>query len=264
MLMFHDDLTSKVEAERPHEPDKKTGAGKSLKRIFRQDEPFKKIESQPATVSLFMNRKRLSIFLHLCQNPCDHTRSIARSLGIGLADANWHLGQLFQKGYVESVKLKGKRVYWPTGMILPNDIEIVKTLRNDWAQQIVNMISESGGDTRQKIVVAGMEEIQQNVNAWLGILTSVGLLDKTGHRMNARYRIAAKIPLKVAEYDYAAKRFSAIILNLLRNDGLMPKKARLRGSRLYVNVKLPSENIKLSIECNPLAPLNRIMKLKKS
>jgi predicted transcriptional regulator len=256
--MFHDDVVGKVEAEKPSTPGKESSAGKSLKKIFRQDETLKKIENQPASVSMLMNPIRLSLFLHLCQNPCDHTRSIARNMGVTLTGINWHLGQLFQKGYLESINIKGKRVYWPTGMVMQEDILIVKTIRNEWAQQIIKVISENNGETRQKCIVSKMQTIQQNVNVWLDNMTTDGLLEKHGHRMNARYSVATKIPLKVAEYDDAAKGFSANILISLRNDGLMPNKPRFRGSRLSVNVKLPSGKRRLNIECSPMAPLRRV------
>jgi len=255
--MFNADL-EKTEAENSARPGKESSAGKSLKKIFRQDETLKRIENQPASVSMLMNSQRLSIFLHLCKNPCDHTRSIARNLGVGLTVVNWHLGQLFQKGYIESANIKGKRAYWPTGMVLPDDVEIVKTLGNEWAQQILKIIKKAG-NTRQNKIVLEMQEIQQNVNVWLEIMTTVGLLDKSGNRMSVRYRIAAKIPVKVAKYDDSAKKYSVIIINSFRNDGLMPKKARLRGTRLSVDVKLPSGTRRLSIECSPLAPLRRIL-----
>jgi predicted transcriptional regulator len=259
MIMLDSNL-----AEKFNSSGKESSAGKSLKRIFRQDENLKKIENQPASISMLMNSRRMDIFLHLCQNPCDHTRSIARKMGENLTAVNWHLGQLFQKGYIESANIKGKRVYWPTGMVMPGDVEMVKTLRNGWALQIFKAISESEVGARQKSIVIKMQEIQQNVNVWLEIMTSVGLLEKVGQHMGTRYRIPAKMSEKVAEYDNTAKQYSETVLSTLKNDGLMPNKSRLRGSRLSVNVKLPFGTKKVSIECNPLAPLKGVLKNKKS
>lgn len=257
--MFIDDIAQKGEEEKSTKLGKKSSAGKSLKKIFRQDETLKKIENQPASVSILMNPVRLSIFLHLCQNPCDHTRSIARNMDVSLTVINWHLGQLFRNGYIESTNIKGKRIYWPAEMILPDDLPIVKILRNDWANKIIKAISDNGGDARQKELVEKIQVIQQNVNVWLVSMTSAGVLDKVGHRMSARYRISTKIPIKIAEYDDAAKCFSVNLLDLLKKDGLMPKKTKLRGSRFSVNVNLPMGNRRLSIECNPLAQLRRIL-----
>ena len=97
------------------QPEK--SAGKALKRIFRQDDILSKIEEQPASFSLLMNPTRLKIYIHLCQNPCDHTRSIARAIETSLTTVNWHLGQLLEHEYLEAKTINGKKAYWPAGML---------------------------------------------------------------------------------------------------------------------------------------------------
>ena len=257
MSMFNAPLDSQPAKLEQAEQAKNTSAGRSLKKIFHQDDSLKKIEAQPATFSLLMNPIRFSVYLHLFNKPCDHTRSIARSVGFSTTAINWHLGQLSEKGYIESVDTKGKKLYWPSGMMFKIDIPTVEALRQPYAIPILKVISKNGEPVSQKHIVAGLKEVQQNVDVWLVHLLSAGLLERTGKRKEARFSIASNLSERISHYDSEARKCSNKVISILRADGLMPVNPRLRRSRLCVYVKLPRETRKLNLECNPLAPARR-------
>ena len=233
-------------------------AGNALRRIFKQDDILGKIEEQPASFSLLMNPTRMKIFIHLCQNPCDHTRSIALAICTSLTTVNWHLGQLLEYGYLEARMVNCKKLYWPAGMLMstgvtvPEDAEIISCLRHEIPPKILNIISKNPG-ARQKHIVEKMQMKQQNIDFWLNKMEKCRIILRKGKGMGTTFHISEHFTAKITDYDEAARIFSKVILKLLYNDGLMPKNARFKGSRMGVDVKLPSGNRRIHLECSPLA-----------
>ena len=235
----------------------KSSAGKALKRIFRQDDILGKIEEQPASFSLLMNSTRLKIYIHLCQNPCDHTRSISRAIETSLTTVNWHLGQLLEHEYLEAKTVNGKKAYWPGGMLVSKDAELVNCMRQDIVPQIMRKISNEGA--RQKDIVKDMNMKQQNIDFWLKKMISCGILERKGKGMGTTYQISKKLAKKVAEFDSEARTFSRIVFDLFYYDGLMPSNQRFKGTRVSIDVKLPSGKNRIHLECNPLAIIRRFV-----
>ena len=233
-------------------------AGRALKRIFKQDDILGRIRQQPASFSLLMNPTRLNIFIYLCQNPCDHTRSIARNIG-SLTTVNWHLKQLLEHGYVEAKVVNQKKLYWPKGMLLDNDLELIGCMRKDLARKIIGTISQKG-EIRQKEIVKTLGVRQQNIDFWLLKMMDCGLIVKKGQGIGATYAISKESAKKVKRYDEKARAFSMTIMQLLHNDGLMPEKKRYKGTRLSVQVNLPDGKRRIHIECSPMAAIRRYVR----
>ena len=240
----------------PETPREET-AGKRLKKIFHQDDIFANIEEQSASSSLLMHPLRRSIFIHLCQNPCDHTRSIARKMGKSLSAVNWNLGRLLEKGYIESSKSDGRKIYWPTGMIERRDLRAVSLLRVHWSHRILKIIHEANGHVRQKDMVAFIGINQQNVDFWVEKLISAGILKKTANVSAPTYSLEPNFIRRVRHYDGRVGDFAGKTLGRLKKDGLLPKGFRLRGSRLTVEIRLPAGRTTIHLECNPMASARR-------
>lgn len=233
-------------------------AGRALKRIFKQDDILSRIEEQPASFSLLMNPTRMKIFIHLCQNPCDHTRSISRAIETSLTTVNWHLGQLLEYEYLEARMVNRKKLYWPKGMLKPNDAEMISFLRHEVPPKIIEIISQNPG-ARQKLIIKKMQMKQQNIDFWLKKIEKSQIILRKGKGMGTTFHISEHFEAKVAEYNKAARQFSKGILELLYNDGLMPKNARFKGSRLGVDIILPSGKRRIHLECSPLANLRGLI-----
>ena len=227
-------------------------AGRALKRIFKQDDILSKIEEQPASFSLLMNSTRMKIFIHLCQNPCDHTRSISRAIETSLTTVNWHLGQLLEYDYLEARMLNRKKLYWPTGLLMIEDTEMVGCLRHDIPPKILNILSKNPG-ARQKLIIKKMSMKQQNIDFWLKKMEKCHIIQRKGKGMGTTFHISEHFAAKIEEYEKAARQLSKKVLELLYNDGLMPKNARFKGYRLGVDIKLPSGKRRIHLECSPLA-----------
>ncbi len=227
-------------------------AGRALKRIFKQDDILSKIEEQPASFSLLMNPTRMKIFIHLCQNPCDHTRGISRAMETSLTTVNWHLGQLLEYEYLEAKMVNRKKLYWLTGMLKPEDAEMVSYLRHEIPPQIIEIISHNP-EARQKLIIKKMQMKQQNIDFWLKKMEKCQIIQCKGKGMGMTFHISEHFTSKMDDYDKAARNYSKQIIEILHYDGLMPKNARFKGSRLGVDVKLPSGKRRIHLECSPLA-----------
>ncbi|MCK5642033.1 MAG: winged helix-turn-helix transcriptional regulator, partial [Gammaproteobacteria bacterium] len=211
-------------------------------------------EEQPASFSLLMNSTRMIIYTHLCQNPCDHTRSIARAIKISLTTVNWHLGQLLEYEYLEAKMVNRKKLYWPTAMLKPEDAEMISCLRHDIPPKILGIISKNS-KVRQKLIVENMHMKQQNIDFWLKKMENSQIIQREGKGMGMTFHISEYFTSKIDDYDKAARNYSKQILEILHYDGLMPKNARFKGSRLGVDIKLPSGKRRIHLECSPLGGL---------
>lgn len=236
--------------------------GRALKRVFRQEDLLRKIEPQPATESFLMSDSRRRIFQHLCQNPCDHVRGVAKATGTSAPASGWQLNALKKAYLLESITLRRKKVYWPRDMLDYQDIPAAEMFRRVWAGQLLALAlrTQKNGMTESE-AVEELRESQQKVNNWLGLMSLVGILAKSGAGRGARYKISSDFIKKVRYYEARAEGYSVFLLGLVETDGLIPKGPRLTGTTLSVNVKLPSGRRRLRLECNPLATAARVMKI---
>ena len=233
-------------------PESGKTVGRALKRIFKQDDILSKIEEQPASFSLLMNPTRLKIFIHLCQNPCDHTRSISRAIETSLTTVNWHLGQLLEYEYLEAIMVNRKKLYWPKDMLKSKDAEMISYFRHEIPPMILEIIRKNPG-ARQKLIVEKMQMKQQNIDFWLKKMEKCKIILRKGKGMGTTFHVSEYFTTMIDYYDKAARHYSKAILELLYNDGLMPKNTRFKGSRLGVDIKLPLGKPRIHLECSPLA-----------
>ena len=229
-------------------------AGRSLKRIFRQDDFLRRVHVQPAESSLLMNRTRMAVFIHLYACPGDHVRSVARKAGVNLNSAKLHLDRLESAGYIDSATLFGRKGFFPKGMVKAGDMGMVMTLRHGWALNLVKLAGERRGG-RQADFARSAGASQQLTDSRLRRLESVGLVRKEGKGRAARYFVGTSVPGKYLAYAGSAKRVARDTASLLGRDGLSPFGARVRGTRLSVTVHTPGAKSTLHLECNPLACL---------
>lgn len=241
-------------------PAEKSRMGRALKRVFRQEDLLKGVEEQPASVSFLMNDVRRAIFLHLCKNPCDHVRGVARTLKMSAPGVTWHLERLCDSGYVEKEAVGRKNVFWPTKMLRKPDVKTLVLLRKQEHLNVLEMVSIDQGGVKEVEIVSQLGVKQQNVNIWLRILLSENLLLKKGTGRGAGYIISKKLGKTYEHYKADAKNFAEHILKLLETDGLRPKKPVIRGTVLSIELSLPEGKQRLRFECNPLAAMGRIFK----
>jgi DNA-binding MarR family transcriptional regulator len=233
-------------------------AGRTLKKIFRQTDGLPRVREQPASESLLMNSSRFSIFTNLFEQPCDHTRSIARKVDGSLTGINWNLGQLAKAGYVESFTVDSRKIYWPAGMLEHIDAPMIRLLTMPWGMIVISMIGAAGKSSQHEIRKA-MHESQQTVESRLRKFESVGLIQSTGEGRARRYTLSSNASSLSKKYTARSRDFSKTVWSLLRNDGLMPAKRRFTGTKLSGDVFLPSGKRRIHLECNPVAPLTRIL-----
>jgi len=243
------------------DPLRSRSAGKALQRVFRQEELHKHVEEQKASVSYLMNVNRRNLLIHLCSNPCDHVRGVARAMHLSAPAATWHLRVLCESGHLSKTYFKKRKLFWLAGMIRSRDIEMVATLRMPPAFKILTAVSGMHGkEAKESHLAAKLKMSQQNTNIWLCRLVKAGLITRDGAGPGTKYTISTSSMNSVEQYEAKAKEFSESMIEKLDIDGLKPGKARVRGTRLFVEVTLPSGKERLKFECNPLADLARILK----
>ncbi len=238
----------------------KTSAGRALKKAFKQDALFDKIETQKAKISLLMNSARLDIFMHLCKYPCDHLRGIARARNLSAPTISWHLQKLVHTRYVETGKCGRKNVFWVTSMIHPDDAGRFSVVNDKGMKQVLSQAIQSDSGIREREIVKALKEDQQLVNIRLKKLVNLDLLARDGKGVKTLYYPSPRIDKMKNRYSVRVNHLSSALVSTFNADGLMPKTIRRRGSKLTVEVKLPEGSRQLMIECNPMVTVMRRIK----
>ena len=102
-------------------------------------------------------------------------------------------------------------------------------------------------------IVEKMQVKQQNIDLWLKKMAKCKIILRKGKGIGTTFHVSEYFTIMIEDYDKASRQYSKVILELLYNDGLMPKNARFKGSRLGIDIKLPMGKKRIHLECSPLA-----------
>ncbi len=88
------------------------------------------------------------------QNPGCHLRQIKRELKISMGTLQYHLNLLEKNGRITSDKQSLHRYYFPVGMFLDNEKNVLKILNKETERDILMFIIERKNPTQTEIVSA--------------------------------------------------------------------------------------------------------------
>lgn len=86
--------------------------------------------------SVLLHPLRRKIYSMVFQTPGSNFSKISELLQTSNSTLLWHLKRLEKSGYLKSVKLSGKRVYYPASLRSEQAEEIIQILNNDTAKRI--------------------------------------------------------------------------------------------------------------------------------
>lgn len=131
---------------------------------------------------------RARIYEHLLRVPGDHYRSIARSLGLSLGTAGYHLSVLVHSRLVDVRSLNGRRRFFPRGA--GSQAEVNALFEKHWNYRglrvRVLLAVQRRKDTRLCAIAAALGISRQLAAYHLSHLVKDGLIERIDDRYSAR------------------------------------------------------------------------------
>ena len=225
----------------------KNGLGSALRRMM-GGAPVSGRVPRPGGETVLMNDTRLRIFQSLCNRPCSHLRAISREVGVAPPSVLWHLGRLVGRGAVRKGRSGNRTVYYPSGMLEPEDPELLAFVCDRVRLPAVLLVLERPGLRQGELV----RDAGANSHA-LAALVGRGVLEMVKDGRHRRYYPAPVLQRRKEHYERRARRFRQLLLSLLAEDGLSPETARYDRTFLEVRVALGTKVESLRLLCNPFA-----------
>jgi len=225
----------------------KSGLGFALRRML-GEAPVSGRSPGRGGETVLTNETRLRIFQSLCNRPCSHLRAISREVGVAPPSVLWHLDRLVERGAVRKGRLGNRNVYFPSGMLEPEDPEFLAFVRDGARLPAVLLVMERPGIPQAELV----RDCGANSHTLAGLVAR-GVLEMIKDGRHRRYYPAPVLKQKKESYDKRARRFRQVLLSLFAQDGLSPEAERYDRTFLNVRVTLGTRAESLRLLCNPFA-----------
>jgi len=225
----------------------KNGLGSALRRMM-GGAPVSGRVPRPGGETVLMNDTRLRIFQSLCNRPCSHLRAISREVGVAPPSVLWHLGRLVGRGAVRKGRSGNRTVYYPSGMLEPEDPELLAFVCDRVRLPAVLLVLERPGIRQGELV----RDAGANSHA-LAALVGRGVLEMVKDGRHRRYYPATLLRQKQDHYEHRARRFRQSLLSRLADEGLAPETGRYDRHHLEVRVTLGTSAENLLLLCNPFS-----------
>ena len=120
------------------------------------------------------------------QNPGYHLRQIKKELKISMGTLQYHLNLLEKNGRINSDKHSLHRHYFPVGLFLESEKNILKILNKETEREILMFIIERKNPTQTEIVGA-VQISAPSVNWHIGNLLNLSLIKEEREGKYKRY-----------------------------------------------------------------------------
>ncbi|MFQ6059682.1 MAG: winged helix-turn-helix transcriptional regulator [Thermoplasmata archaeon] len=224
------------------------GVGRALEKLISRKDIEEREEKRG--LSLLMNTQRRRLLEYLCLHPCSSLSGISSSLEISPNTAKWHLDKLKEDGII-SKKVSGRKtLYYPTGLISTDDLEIFEILGERRVRALYIHLVDKPGST-QSSLANSLKMSSQTISRATHRLESLGLVNKIQDGVYTRYFPSDLILARKEENFPREKAFQENVLRRLRSEGLKPKIVRRSSSSLLAEISMGRKRGILNISTDP-------------
>lgn len=231
-------------------PKKESDMLKAFRRSIRRRDEVPDLETDRAPDTLLMNETRQKILQYLCKYPCTHLSGIARDLELSFNASKWHLNKMVENNILSTKKIGNKLVYFPTDMLVSEDIEVLTLANNERNRPIIRLISKTPGITQKEICKA-VNRKQQTLVSDINNLEQKGFIKS---KKDGKYRRYYPTDLLQKRNNANRKRtnsFRQQLLNSMIKDGVEPVILRTTDKKIYVQILSGKDKSNLIININP-------------
>lgn len=223
---------------------------KALKQTITRKDSIPDLEEPKVPKGILMNSTRRRILQYLSRYPCIHQNEIAKTMGLSLNNARWHLGKLVENGYLSTSRIGKKRVFYPTGLIELDDIGILTLVNNKKTSRIFPIISSTPGITQKEI--SNLTKIKpQSLIEKLKLFEKNGLIASVHDGSYRRYYPTELIKAREKTNHKRFKEFRQIMLKVLVRDGVNPNIIRTTDRNIHIQITAGKAKSDLILYLNP-------------
>ncbi len=232
---------------------------RALRLTMTRKDKIPDLEEPKVPKGVLMNSTRRRILQYLSRYPCIHLHGLAKSMGLSINNARWHLGKLLENGYLSTLKMGNKRIYFPTGMIEVEDVNILAIVNNTNSARIFPIIAATPGIT-QKEISEIVDIKQQTLIDKIKLFEEVGLITSVRDGRYKRYYPTQLIEDREKQNHKRFKEFRHIMLKVLVRDGVNPQIIRTTDKNIHIQITSGKDKSDLILYINPF---ERLMNLPK-
>ncbi len=223
---------------------------KALKQTITRKDSIPDIEEPKVPKGILMNSTRRRILQYLSRYPCIYQNGIAAEMGLSLNNGRWHLNKLVDNGYLSTSKIVKKRVFYPTGLIEPEDIDIFTLVNNKKTIRIFPIVAGTPGITQKEISVLTDINIQ-TLTTNLKQFESQELLTSVRDGSHKRYYPTDTFITREKKSHKRFKEFRQIMLKILVRDGVNPIIIRTTDRNIHIQITAGKAKSNLILYLNP-------------
>ncbi|MFQ6106511.1 MAG: winged helix-turn-helix transcriptional regulator [Thermoplasmata archaeon] len=222
------------------------GIGKAFERVLQGEDE----EERAGLESVLMSPIRQNLFTYLCKHPGSTLKAIASRNNISQSTGAWHLRQLEGAGYITQKRVRNRLVYFPTGLIDPEDSDLLELLNNEAAKELLLLIlTKPGLSQRELAKTLGLSD--QSVQRLVRRMEDAGLISRMTDGRFVRYFPSDGLKRAKDRNYRREKEFRRDVLRKMEVDGLSPKVIRQSDSDVLVEVQRSRFKAILEISVDP-------------
>jgi len=225
------------------------GVGKALASAIKDEDV--KAATKKSSRHIFLNPHRRDIYSAITLKPCIGIGQLASITGITQNTVEWHLESLIKAGYATEHRIGRRRVFFPQGLITPEEINFFYVLNQSRLLDVLFKIIEENGLSQTEISEMTGDG-RQTVAKALGELEGGGLVTRVADGNNIRYYSTTLLPDKAEEFYRHSKVFSDYIIKKLGHEGGKAPEIVKKGlDRIIVEAGFASGRFAVEIGINP-------------
>ena len=200
--------------------------------------------------TVLMNPTRLQMYQYLCRYPCSYLSEIARSMKVSAPTVKWHLDKLCSGGLIQTFRVAGKNVYYPTEMIGPSEIPILALMNRPQARRIYLQINREPGLTQKEL--SQHLDVKHQVIIWhTNRLHELGLISTVTDGRFIRYFPTDSLKKHMEEHMKRSKTFRESLLRTFSYDGVSPRIVRSSPRTITVQITMGTRRKSITLDTSP-------------
>jgi predicted transcriptional regulator len=191
--------------------------GKALESALKDKEVFEKT-IQKKSKDILSNGYRRAIFSELTLSPCMNIAEISRRTQINANTVGWHIDRLIKSGYVVERRVGGRRIYFPEGLVLPEEVPLFHALSRVPVRILLTLVFKNPGSSQRELSEkSGMSH--QSVSKMMKYLVSSELISSVSDGSHIRYYPTKLLSEKSEGFYNRSKRYAEFLMKKLKESG---------------------------------------------
>ncbi len=201
--------------------------------------------------SVFSNSRRRDVFSTLTLSPCVGASEIAHRTLINVNTVVWHIDRLIEPGYIVERRIGRRRIFFPEGMVGPDEVPLFLTLNKHACGLILSLVLGNPGNSQMELSkISGMSH--QSISKIMKQLEDVGLMSRISDGSHIRHYPTKLLSDRSEEYYDRSKNYAQFILKkLYQDEGVEPVIVKRGLERMILELGPRKKRYTMEVGINP-------------